>query len=248
MPSMMNDYRWDLETLRKKTHLLLEDPNGQRYAAARINEALNDAQLDLVLDTHLILVTAYIQLLADDMIYDLKAEADRQSLRAFGLLRHLEYIQDEDYRTYPGGNPVLNTLGTKRLDLAGIRLMSTNPSGETLPTLSTIDLVAPGAISILPIPTSDGDSIPTSYDGNLKFIYVAMPTQMSSDSDFPDSLIPAIYHQGLPYGAAYRFMDEGGDEDVGLADYFEGEFQAWIRKANGEIYAGMTSYNDMRPA
>lgn len=244
---MMNDYRWDLQTLRNKTLLLLEDPLGERYAAARINEALNDAQLDLVLETHLILVTAYIQLLEDDMTYDLKAEVDRQSLRAFAFLRHLEYIQDEDYRTYTGGNPVMNTIGTKRLDLAGIRLASTNPSGETLPTLATIDLVAPGKVSILPIPTADGDAIPSGYDGDLKFIYVAMPTQMSGDADYPDSLIPAIYHQGLPYGAAYRIMDEGDDQEVALADYFENEFQAWIRKANGEIYSGMTSYNDMRP-
>lgn len=229
--SILDDYRKDREALRDASWILLGDPLGERYDPDRVDEALNDTVLDFNLRTQMIKEELNIQVKEDVFDYDIRQRVEENgTLRLYGFPLRVGFYG----RKEPGYMPV----SLFDVDMVGYT------SG-----IWYRDNLSPNRIAII-TPSADGaaagDSDP--YADNIQVLYVAEPTYMDEDADYPDSKILAIYHQAFPYGAASRLLDEGDVDDMAKALEYDAEFKKWIHRALAEEFRGQTDYGGFRPA
>lgn len=230
----LTEYKITLEDLIDRTLLLLFDPLGEKYTRARIARALNDRILDFVLKAQMIKDEINIQLKENSWDYDIQTRINEDgTVKGFGFILRIGFNGNDD----PGMWPT---------DLVMIDLRGYSRDEKRANTHFYLDPVSPGHVAIFGHPTEDGEALP-SEENNMQVTYAAFPDYMDDEADYPDSDIPAIYHDGFPKGAAAKMLEEGNEEDLKMADIFEWEFQQIARAAVGEEYRGRTVYMDMRP-
>lgn len=228
--SILNEYRKNLEQLIDETLLLCGDPLGEKWSPTRAAIAVNESVLDFVIKTQMVKEEINIQVKDDLFIYDVKTRIeDDGTLRLFAYQIRVGFAG----KTEPAYMPV----SLFDIDMTGY--------GSRV---WYIDHLSPGKISI-PIPSADGAALGASdpYEDNIQVLYVAMPTYMDDDADYPDSKILPIYHQAFPYGAASRLLDEGDEAAIARAVNCEAEFVTWIGRAAIEEHRGTTDYGGFRP-
>ncbi|HQN20668.1 MAG TPA: hypothetical protein PKV86_16065, partial [Syntrophobacteraceae bacterium] len=210
---MLTKYRMNRAALAKKALLLADDPNGERFSSEQVNEALNDAMLELALDVRLILEKLTILLREQQHLYEIHPRVKVAGLRPYGYPVRSVY----DVTT----NAALTPYTSELHDSFGMSL------GETGgPTTWRTDLFPHGEIALFPLPASDGDTLP-ALTGNIELTYTAMPTLMDDDADYPDTL-PAQYHEAVAVGAAMLLLEGGAtEEDFALSVAMEAEFENW---------------------
>ena len=230
---MLTKYRMNRAALAKKALLLADDPNGERFSSEQVNEALNDAMLELALDVRLILEKLTILLREQQHLYEIHPRVKVAGLRPYGYPVRSVY----DVTT----NAALTPYTSELHDSFGMSL------GETGgPTTWRTDLFPHGEIALFPLPASDGDTLP-ALTGNIELTYTAMPTAMNDDADYPDTL-PAQYHEAVAVGAAMLLLEEGAtEEDFALSVAMEAEFESWKAMIVRDELRGTTHYDAMRP-
>jgi hypothetical protein len=230
MGNLLSEYRKSLSVLRLETLLILQDPEGERWAPDRVDEALNDTALEWALENEQIREELNVQLLENVYIYDIKKRVEEDgTLRPFAFPLRVGYCG----KTQPAFTPVT---------LFDIDMMGYDQNVWYRNNLS------PGKIAVIP-PSEDGAAAGSAdpYDKNIQVLYAAMPTYMTADGDYPDTSIPAMFHQALPHGAASRLLDEGDADDLVEAVRQEEVFKGWIGRARREIARGTTDYGGARP-
>ncbi len=230
---MLTKYRINRAALAKKALLLADDPNGERFSSEQVNEALNDAMLELALDVRLILEKLTILLREQQHLYEIHPRVKVAGLRPYGYPVRSVY----DVTT----NAALAPYTSELHDSFGMSL------GETgRPTTWRTDLFPHGEIVFFPLPASDGDTLP-ALTGNIELTYAAMPTLMDDDADYPDTL-PAQYHEAVAVGAAMLLLEGGAtEEDFALSVAMEAEFENWKAMIVRDESRGTTHYDAMRP-
>jgi hypothetical protein len=230
---LLSDYGKTLSQLRTRVLLLIDDPGGDRFTTASIWEAINDAMLDLALDTQLIKEKLTIKLLADQHLYEIHERiAAGGTLRPYGFPVRIGYNLTTDSAIKP--------ISTAMYDLA--RIGFNESSG---PTAWRTDIFSYGEVAFFPIPAADGSTIP-ALTGNVEVTYIALPTKMTSGTSTPDTL-QAQYHEAIAVRAAELLLDEGNAEDLMFADGFEADYERWTQRIVGDQYRGMTRYDSVRP-
>ena len=230
---MLTKYRINRAALAKKALLLADDPNGERFSSEQVNEALNDAMLELALDVRLILEKLTILLREQQHLYEIHPRVKVAGLRPYGYPVRSVY----DVTT----NAALTPYTSELHDSFGMSL------GETGgPTTWRTDLFPHGEIALFPLPASDGDTLP-ALTGNIELTYTAMPTLMDDDADYPDTL-PAQYHEAVAVGAAMLLLEGGAtEEDFALSAAMDAEFESWKAMIVRDESRGTTHYDAMRP-
>jgi len=230
---MLTKYRMNRAALAKKALLLADDPNGERFSSEQVNEALNDAMLELALDVRLILEKLTILLREQQHLYEIHPRVKVAGLRPYGYPVRSVY----DVTT----NAALTPYTSELHDSFGMSL------GETGgPTTWRTDLFPHGEIALFPLPASDGDTLP-ALTGNIELTYTAMPTLMDDDADYPDTL-PAQYHEAVAVGAAMLLLEgDATEEDFALSVAMEAEFESWKAMIVRDESRGTTHYDAMRP-
>jgi hypothetical protein len=232
----LTSFRKALSTLRSDTLFLLRDPNGERYATARIDEKLNETCLSFCLRTQLIKDEINILLAAADYDYDIKAlVAADVTKKPYAFAIRIGYDGDAKPALLPGS-------------LLAIDLKGYTVGMSGIPQTFYFCATSYGVIQILGAPTEAGDALPLET-GNLQVSYVAMPTPMVAGDPatiYPDT-IPAYFHKYLPYGAAALILEEGDKKEMALADYYESEFNKGILEQISEEYASSTPYDECHP-
>ena len=230
---MLTKYRMNRAALAKKALLLADDPNGERFASAQVNQALNDAMLELALDVRLIVEKLTIRMQEKQHLYEIHPRVKVAGLRPYGYPVRSVYDVTTDAALVP--------YTTELHDLFGMSL------GETSrPTSWRTDLFPHGEIAFFPLPASDGDTLP-ALTGNIELTYAAMPTPMDDDADYPDTL-PAQYHEAVAVGAAMLLLEGGAtEEDFALSVAMDAEFESWKAMIVRDESRGNTHYDAMRP-
>ena len=231
---IVTDENRRLDWLIARTLLILQDPNGEKYAQARIIEALNFACLEIAITTELIKDEIDIQVLAAQAAYDVAA-----AITTDGTVHPLAYPVRIGYSgtTAPGLLPI----STMVLDAVNL-----GTSVTSNPLAWRLDLLSYGEIQIDPVPQDDGEALPDET-GNLQVAYVGMPTPMATPAtDYPDPLIPGYYHELLPFFAARFILDEGDVEDMALGDRYGERWRQGTNEVKSDSY-NLTSYSDTRP-
>ncbi len=230
---MLTKYRMNRAALAKKALLLADDPNGEHFSSEQVNEALNDAMLELALDVRLILEKLTILLREQQHLYEIHPRVKVAGLRPYGYPVRSVY----DVTT----NAALTPYTSELHDSFGMSL------GETGgPTTWRTDLFPHGEIALFPLPASDGDTLP-ALTGNIELTYTAMPTLMDDDADYPDTL-PAQYHEAVAVGAAMLLLEgDATEEDFALSVAMEAEFESWKAMIVRDESRGTTHYDAMRP-
>ena len=233
----LTSFRKNLTTLITDTQLLLRDPNGERYATARITEKLNETALEFCLKTQLIKAEINVELEEDENEYDIRgavedAIADDATVKPYAWPIRIGYDGD--------AQPALLPESLLAIDLKAITL---GVSG--MPQVFYLCATTYGVIQVLNPPAEDGDTPPLET-GNLQVTYIGMPIAMSAGGDYPDT-IPAYFHKYLPYGAAALILEEGDKNEMALSDYYEAEFKKGCVEQVKEEYASRTPYNDVHP-
>lgn len=212
--------------------MLAGDPSGRRFASDQVNEALNDAMLEISLDVQLVKETLRILLQENQSMYEIHPRAATASKRPFAYPVRLVY----DVTT----NAAISPFSTSLFDLAGINFSETGG-----PTGWRTDIYPHGEISFAPRSGEDGDALPL-LTGNVDLTYVAYPTIMDDDTDYPDWL-PAQYHESIAVGAAMLLLEGGPEEDLLVSLEMEKELEQWKAKIVGDVMRGMTHYDAVRP-
>lgn len=223
---MLTDFGYTLDGLIELTGLLLRDPLLEKYSRARIIEALNDAQADMALEAKLFHEEHNLRLLADVGEYNLADRVEAAGLRPLGYVERVGY--------YGTDRPALPQLDVRALDRSGYQFDSGSAAYGW-----TLDLVSFGKLAVDPVPTVDGEALPAT-DGNIQINYVALPSYLT-DGGTIDTAINPTYLRALAYGAASRLLDEGADNDIGLADQYGRDFYNWILRAATDQYRGLTN-------
>jgi len=201
-----------------------------------------------------------IQLKQNQHEYDVKARVEQdESLRYFAFPIRVGYDGGNEAAVMPGSLLAIDLKGYRR-DLSG------------MPYLWYLCAVSPGKIQIIAPPQQDGaegtyilaqdGSIIYSQDGypleevgsdsvnsgskNLQVSYIAMPTYMDDDADYPDT-IPSYFHRYIPHGAAAMILEEGDKNDLLKAREYEAIFYGGITEQVAESYRARTVYDDFRP-
>lgn len=223
-----------LDWLVSRTLLLLEDPNGEKYSSSKVIEALNFACLEIAISTEMIKDEVAIQLQEDGWYYDVKERVNEDSTkRPFGYAVRIGISGDDI--------PALLPVTTHTLDWTSVTL---SDAGE--PTHWRLDFLSYGQIGVGPIPQSDGETLPSETD-NLQVLYVAMPNPMeTTETDYPDALIPSYYHEFIPFFAAKYLLDEGDSEDMVMGDRYMSKFEQGKRGMVSDTYY-QTNYADVKP-
>ena len=236
----LSDYNKTMENLIDETALLMFDPNNERFIRPRVQEAVNDAVLEMCLEAQLVHDEINIQLFENTVEYDIVKQIEENgSKKEYAFPVRIGYNGDENPSMWPTDYQVIDNLMVNDINLNFSEMDDFRPHSRW-----SIDLISPGLIEIYPAPNTDGDS--STEDGNMQVLYVGFPTYMDSEDDSPDSNVQEWIHQGIPYGAAYRLSDESNN--MSLATAYEGEFIKWIRRAIKEFYRNQTVYDDARPA
>jgi hypothetical protein len=213
-------------------YLMIDDPSRERFPLEVVELAINEAMLDIALDTQLVRDDVSIQLQEDQHIYSLHDAIAAGGKKALAYPLRVIY----DASTNAGLPPV----ATELFDLAGIDLDT-----SAWPMYWRPDIFPWGEFALYPIPNADGETLPT-LTGNIQIKYVAYPTMMEADGDYPDTL-PAQYHEIIAVRAAEAVLETGGEEDLVLAEAFEKDFVGMKSRIVGDQYRGMTHYDAMRP-
>ena len=232
--TVLSEYRKRLDALVSRTRLLTMDPSGERFAEARIIEALNFACLEFAMRTEAIKDEINIQLVENGWAYDVPERISESGIkRPYAWSLRVGYEGDEA--------PALKPLSTFTLDFTG------SPIGDVGPSLHwRLDLMTYGQIAIHPIPSENGGALPLET-GNIQVTYVAMPNVMATPAtDYPDTEISPDYHEYLPYFAASWLLDEGNEQDMGKSVQYEMRWLEGIRTAVSDAY-NLTSYGTVRP-
>ena len=230
---MLSDYGKTLTELTSRVLLLIDDPAGERFATASIWEAINDAMLDLALDTQLIKEKLTVNLLEDQHLYEIQERiATNGTLRPYGFPVRIVYNLATDAAITP--------ISSAMYDLARTGFYESNR-----PLAWRIDLFSYGEVAFFPIPAANGSALPL-LTGNVQVTYVALPTKMIIGTSTPDAL-QAQYHEAVAIRAAELLLDEGNAEDLMFADGFEADYDRWTQRIVGDQYRGMTHYDSVRP-
>jgi hypothetical protein len=236
--SAVSAYALTFSKLVSMVYLMVDDPSRERFAVDRVKQAVNEAMLDIALDVQLIKETAIIELKTGNIVYGVDTFADNQSKRDYACPLRVVYND--------ANNPALQTVSKQELD--------TDPYFNwSVPARSTnyypfkwhSDVFEHGEIGIWPPPNSDGESAP-SLVGNLQVTYVAYPNPMVNDDDTPD-ILSAMYHEAIATRAAEIMLNEGGEDDLVLAESMDNDAMSWTAKIVGDQYRNMTHYNDVSP-
>jgi hypothetical protein len=236
--SALAAYSMTFAELVSRTYLMMDDPARERWEVVRVKEAINEAMLDIALDAQLIKETAIVQLTKGGIVYEVDLFASAQNKRPYASPLRVVY----DLET----NPALHPVSKQELDREpGFNWSIPEGGSGCSPTKWHSDIFQHGEIGIWPPSSGDGVA-PPGLTGNLQVTYVAHPTPMVNDIDHPDTL-PALYHEAIAVRAAGLLLDEGGEEDVVLAENLVQEAEMWITKIVGDSYRNMTHYNDVSP-
>jgi len=231
---LLSEYKKDLSELIAVAGLLLDDPLNERWSPARVAEALNDACLDYALETQNVKETINIQLYKDTYEYDVKKQVEEDlALRSFGYAIRLGYNGSQSPGMWPTSLEAIDMTGAKQT------------THTALPGWH-MDSVSPGKVVLFGPPAADGDPSPAET-GNMQVTYVAIPTYMDADGDYPDSHIPVIAYDILPFKAAARLLDEGDESDLIKSIEYEALYRKGVRDMVAESYRAHTVYDDARP-
>src|SRR5574343_2085685 len=69
--AMLTAYRMTRAALAKQAVLMADDPNGERFTIEKVNQALNDALLELALDVRLIVEKLTIHMQEKQHLYEI---------------------------------------------------------------------------------------------------------------------------------------------------------------------------------
>lgn len=230
----LTEIRRRLDWLISRTRLLLDDPNGEKYAQTRIIEAINFSCLEVAISTEIIKDEINMLLQENQWYYDIAERVNEDATkRPYGYPVRIGFEGNE--------SPGLIPTTTATLDWTTTTLSDTGN-----PLVWRLDLLSYGQIAIDPIPRDDGTALP-SESGNIQATYVAMPNEMTdSATDYPDTMIPAYYHELIPFFAAKYILDEGDAEDMAMGDRYLAKFDQGKREIMSDAYNN-TSYGDVKP-
>jgi hypothetical protein len=246
-----------LDWLVSKTLLLLQDPDGEKYAQARIIQAVNFACLEIAMTTELIKDEVGIQIIANQAIYNILNAIEDTSEEVTDYAGNLitDYTGNPitDYpHAHPLGYPVrIGYNGNKSPGLLPVTTMivdsyTLGAAEYSDPQDWRLDMLSYGEIQIDPISLNAGNTLPDTT-GNLQVTYVGLPYPMAiPGTDYPDPLIPGRYHEFIPFFAARLILDEGDVEDMALGDTYGQRWRAGMNEVKSDSY-NLTSYSDARP-
>lgn len=231
----LSESRRRLDWLISRTLLLLEDPGGDKYSQSRIIEAVNFACLEIAMATEIIHDEISVQVQENGWTYDVADRVNEDATkRPYGYPVRIEI----------GGNtsPALIPSSTDTLDWTEVALSDLGTS-----TYWKLDLLNYGQIAIGPIPQADGAALPSEVD-NIQVTYVAMPNEMETPTtDYPDAMIPAYYHDIIPFFAAKYILDEGVADDMAVGDRYMARFEQGKREIVSDSYGHTTHSADVKP-
>ncbi|KKN75078.1 hypothetical protein LCGC14_0384520 [marine sediment metagenome] len=229
------DFKKTRTELVDQTLLLMDDPLGERWAASRVPEALNDAVLDFCMKTQVIKAEINIVLKTNIHEYDIKTQVEEDgTLRLYGFPIRVGFNGNGDPGMWP------TTLLT-------IDLMGSSQTANASPMQWHLDSVSPGKIVLFGPPAADGTASP-SESGNMQVTYIGLPNYMDDDGDYPDAHIPVASYETIPYGAAAMLLEEGDGDDLAKSIEYEALFRRGTLAAVAEDYRSNTVYDDARPA
>ena len=225
-------YGMNFGELISRVYLMIEDPAGERFPLSLVKTALNVAVLDMVLETQIIKEKLTVHLAENIFVYEIQALAEAAGKRAFAYPVRIVYDRS--------CSPALFPTTTAKMDLSGFSQAERNrPSGWRT------DLYPSGQIVFSPIPNVSGSALPL-LTGNIELTYVAYPAPMIADTDVPDTLT-GQYHEILAARSAEMILDEGGEEDLMIAQGIEKDSVIETSRITGDEYRGMTQYDAIRP-
>lgn len=225
---------WD--ELTDYTLMLLGDPLGERYDRDWVAEEVQDALLDLNLTAHFVKDEVVVQILADVFDYDVAQRVEADATKhdyAFPL------------RVGYSGDDVVARQGTSALAIDQSVYSSDLDTGP--PSSFYRDTVSPGHIAVFPVPTEDGEALPSEVS-NLTVSYVGLPTPMEDGGDYPDAQIPGQHQIAACYKAAGNVRLCSADKQdllIGIDNL--AEYERLTAQATGDSYRNLTAYADSQP-
>lgn len=225
----MHEQRMNLGEMRSRVLVTLGDPEGERYATDWIDENLNEALLDFFIETEIVYENLTVLLEEGKTEYDI-----RELVVADGSKRQFLYVVRVTYNDGPfDGRQSVRPTSQYILDRRGVGY------GETGSTRGfTIDMMEPHKIKAYPEPLNDGDALPLKT-GNLVVTYAAIPNEMDSDDDFPDS-VRAEFIEALTQRAAALILEGGEFDDIETVDDLNQDFLEATEEATSDL--GMEPY------
>jgi hypothetical protein len=234
---------WNVLALIEKARMNLGDPSGERWSSTRILEVLNDSMVEVALYVQLITETIHFSLTANQALYDMRTLAQAYSTdpREYALPLRMSHLA-----SLPTGKTLPTDLAELGRTITAFRPIAklvadftNNQAGRTGSHLWGIDRSTYGTIELIPAPAVT--------QGYVISDYVAYPTAMSADGDYPDTL-QTFLRGVLAAGAASRLLDEGDADDLAHADRLDKEFQSGLRTIASEMNQGKTNaYQSVRP-
>ena len=223
----MNAYRKSLAELRAETLHLVNDPDGERYAASDVDDEINFAAMRLSLEAELLRSSLPVTLILNIATYDLAALATAYGGRDFAFPLRIGRDTDE-------------TLAPERVPRQALDRYGLNPYTTGALDAWSRDDLDPQSITVFRTPSEAGDVLDITYAG--------FPAWMTDDGDFPDAGIPPMFHQAVPLGAAAMLLLASEvPADQRQAERLLGEFQRWIIEAGAHLTSSRTSYEDFSP-
>ena len=208
-PAAMDDYRMSLSELVDYTAVLLADPDKMRYPREAIVEELNNAMVEFAVETKLVKDRVAMTTAVGMYIYNAKQAALVAAKREFVYPTRIEVDSMAARSLYPESQHTLDKFW------GGLFKSALWSFG--------FDEVGPGRFSLRGVPTEALD---------LDIEYVAMPAYIDLDEEYPDSLIPSLFHGLLPYGAARNLLFEEMDTKlIGKALEYDKRFNSELTRA-----------------
>lgn len=192
-----------LSDIRTEIRLRTHDVNSSRYryTDAQLKNLINEAQRDVNNGTWVTAKSTTTALVSGTTYYDLPTDI-------VAVLR-----VTRDYK-------LLSETTIDALDAKFIGGAWENSGGA--PNSYFQDMSRPGQIGLYPFPNSAANA------GNMRIIYIAQPTDLSSDSDEPFNSEERFrpYHDLLVFFSCYRIlMTDGSDKDNVKATSYRQEYE-----------------------
>jgi hypothetical protein len=240
--TIMSEHRWRADELIDYVSMQVGDPNNERRSRGRVLDVINDVLLEIAIDGQYVHEAIYVRLLENVPEYDLAGRIkDNGTLREMLHVFHVELIQDDTYLDNPVFNKTIRPISSERMDRLGI-IGSVNG----VITRFSLDMISPGYLKVIPSPNADGGNLSAGvYEGNLKVHYVALPTRMTAETDYPDEQLPIHVHEAIALGAADRLLEEGDIDDLSRAVDFAAAYDEGGRAALREI--NTDNFGDVEP-
>lgn len=239
--SILTEYRKDLDTLKDLTAFIIKDHNFEKWSEADVEEAINDAVLDLAIRAQMIKDEIAIHIEENRYIYDVKAwitaenNAAAGTNKEFGFLSRVGLSGVDEPSLMPSSYQAINFSQQKLNDGQGLYA-----------NRFYIDLLSPGKLQVIP-PDADGEALPDE-EGNIQVQYIGLPDYMDAAGDYPDSMVAPQFHDSIAVGAAAILLYEGNEGDLQHAVGLDNEFTRLIASAVASEYDGETNYRGARPA